>query len=645
MGTFIGIVTIVLILWFWLKNWSEENERENHKRYIEDQESRIRKDYPDGYNHYKYYWDRCVAIGGVISNSLLNTRNAEQIVEMKSEIIKFQQKIDANRKKEAAEYNELESNQKDFNAEGISLAKKIAPSFGRYTYSIPWEKRDEKGNLKKTNLEIWQFFPDSVCLNQELDYSLMEWRRDNFNNLPEFKAKTRHWNDSVYDSINTFIKEIAIKYPLGLLFNNYINGWQEDALSYHYAKISKDIQNTKVVELDYMNRKLLQDIKFLIIIDCFTENSVLIEKCKNILTNNKVCIIYLSLLKCHDTKEMQDIINQRKIEYEKEQEQIRIEEEARKKKEQEEKIIAEYNRIKEQYPAGTEFFLEYILRYDGNVPFAVYRHEAMIKKYEPIYSEYLNIERLYPHGLDKFETQNIDERFSNIEVYVENVVKNKKEISELESTYLNQEKEQQNINCKKLKLSVSPWKILHGSIPYNHLLYYYPTTCETEATDDEWDDRWTVWNFKNTPGKTKEFDHEKVLDEVIPQIISKLHEVFDDESLSRLTLVCIPASSAEKTEKRYKEFSQRLCEETGMINAFCHISVTENSEEKKFGGKGMTTNNVTFDEAFFKTSNVLLFDDVITKGETMLRFKNKLEQLGANVICGFSIGKTKHEHI
>jgi predicted amidophosphoribosyltransferase len=39
---------------------------------------------------------------------------------------------------------------------------------------------------------------------------------------------------------------------------------------------------------------------------------------------------------------------------------------------------------------------------------------------------------------------------------------------------------------------------------------------------------------------------------------------------------------------------------------------------------------------------VLLFDDVITKGDSMLRFKRKMEELGAIVVGGFSIGKTTH---
>lgn len=70
------------------------------------------------------------------------------------------------------------------------------------------------------------------------------------------------------------------------------------------------------------------------------------------------------------------------------------------------------------------------------------------------------------------------------------------------------------------------------------------------------------------------------MDIVIPQIKSKLVATFGTESLKYLTFVCIPASSAIKTQARYEEFSQRLCSETGMINAYQHMQVVASSQEK-----------------------------------------------------------------
>ena len=82
---------------------------------------------------------------------------------------------------------------------------------------------------------------------------------------------------------------------------------------------------------------------------------------------------------------------------------------------------------------------------------------------------------------------------------------------------------------------------------------------------------------------------------------------------------------------------------TGMGNAYNHINVIRCGEEKKFGGQGIETSNLSFDADFFANKNVIIFDDIITKGESMLRFKRKLEALGATVIAGVSIGKTTHE--
>ena len=190
---------------------------------------------------------------------------------------------------------------------------------------------------------------------------------------------------------------------------------------------------------------------------------------------------------------------------------------------------------------------------------------------------------------------------------------------------------------------VSTWNVLCGGFHYSYLLNYYPTTCNFEATQTEWNDRWIVWNFKNTPGRTSVIDHAAALDNVIPRIKLKLINTFGSDSLHLLTLVCIPASSVTKTERRYKVVSSRLCSETGMINAYDKMQVISSSDEKKFGGSGISTENVSFDNSFFRGKNVLLFDDVITSGESMLLFKNKLESLGAKVIAGVSIGKTKHE--
>lgn len=208
---------------------------------------------------------------------------------------------------------------------------------------------------------------------------------------------------------------------------------------------------------------------------------------------------------------------------------------------------------------------------------------------------------------------------------------------------IREEKEKEEKAKKSLIECVGLWDTLLGGLKYTYLFYYYPTTCDFEANEEEWDNRRTVWNFKNNPERISPSVHTNTLNKVIPMIKTKLLSTFSEESLKYLTLVCIPASSQSKTEARYEEFSSRICEELGMINAFPHITVTEERLEKHLGGTNTDTDKLSFDEDFFKGKYILLFDDVITRGDSMRSFKRRMEELGATVVGGLCIGRTKHE--
>lgn len=206
-------------------------------------------------------------------------------------------------------------------------------------------------------------------------------------------------------------------------------------------------------------------------------------------------------------------------------------------------------------------------------------------------------------------------------------------------------KEQELIDSIPSK--VEGWETLSPfcKLKIKYLLDYYPTTVEFEADEEEWEDRWTVWHFKNDPEKTSEHDHQRALNRVVPKFAGLLKDTFGEESLKYLTLVCIPASTEEKNNARYKEFSERLCQETGIENGFSHIHLTRNRVAKREGGNADDASiaNYSFDDSFFNGKRVILLDDIITKGNSMRIAKAKLEKLGAQVICGLSVGKTRHE--
>ena len=185
----------------------------------------------------------------------------------------------------------------------------------------------------------------------------------------------------------------------------------------------------------------------------------------------------------------------------------------------------------------------------------------------------------------------------------------------------------------------------YTSIKCFSLYNYYPTTCDFEANDREWETRNLIWDFKANPNRPQsrveiEVRHERAENVVVPLMVKVLRH-FYNSNLAELTLICIPSSKQVVNERRYRTFSRRLCEETGMTNGFSCIKVAVDGEATHLGGTARAEYSI--DENFVKGKNIILFDDVITSGKSMERVRSALTKLGANVVGGFSIGRTRHE--
>lgn len=208
------------------------------------------------------------------------------------------------------------------------------------------------------------------------------------------------------------------------------------------------------------------------------------------------------------------------------------------------------------------------------------------------------------------------------------------------------EEEQRRQEISNMKSCVSSWpQPSYSTLHCFSLYYYYPTTCGWDVDQRDWDIRNLIWDFKANPNKPQSsfeisIRHEQAMDEVIPLIKRVIQRYFGDKT-SKLTLVCIPSSKRIVTERRYKDFSAKLCSLTGMSNGYDYVNVSSEGEAKHLGGSAQA--EYTVDNYYFKNRFVILFDDVITSGRSMENFKYLLDQAGATVIAGLSIGKTKHE--
>lgn len=196
-----------------------------------------------------------------------------------------------------------------------------------------------------------------------------------------------------------------------------------------------------------------------------------------------------------------------------------------------------------------------------------------------------------------------------------------------------------------LKECVSSWYTPRkANVKCFSLYNYYPTTCDWDVDSRAWDIRRLIWNFKANPNKPTSISeverlHREAVESIVPKIRQCLNHFFGDY-IEKLTLVCIPSSKQVVTERRYKDFSSKLCRQTGMTNGYDYIEVVQDGGAKHLGQKERAI--CFIDPEFFKGKYVLIFDDVITSGSSMNVVAEVLQIKGATVIGGLSIGITKH---
>ena len=180
------------------------------------------------------------------------------------------------------------------------------------------------------------------------------------------------------------------------------------------------------------------------------------------------------------------------------------------------------------------------------------------------------------------------------------------------------------------------WKRLASGLPYKWIVDYasYNAFGNFELSSEDWEKRDYIVNFKGNSELTTEIDHQQALGKAIADITSLIQESFGDDA-SQLTFVCIPASTQVNTKRRFEEFSEEVCKNTGMVNAYPLISWTTQLNPED----GEEEDHYTIDEEALRDKDILLFDDIIASGGSVCRFAEKLKAMGANVIAAIALGK------
>ena len=184
---------------------------------------------------------------------------------------------------------------------------------------------------------------------------------------------------------------------------------------------------------------------------------------------------------------------------------------------------------------------------------------------------------------------------------------------------------------------VSRWEEhVHQSIKHQWFVPYYPYYKYKEsATADMRADWKFIWNFKD--GESTQA-HDDALQRAIDLTESALRQTFR-KNVDKLTLVCLPASSAKTNKWRFEKFSRAVCKDLGMENGFKHIKITADAAPKHSGGSGKPEK--WYDSSFFRGKYVIIFDDVSTSGKSLVKEKAKLESLGTKVIGAITLAQTQ----
>lgn len=159
---------------------------------------------------------------------------------------------------------------------------------------------------------------------------------------------------------------------------------------------------------------------------------------------------------------------------------------------------------------------------------------------------------------------------------------------------------------------------------------YLPT--KYKANEREWSIRRLIWDFK---------DGQRSL--AVAQVVAERIIRIYGERAKELTFACIPASSQAKNENRYREFSAEVARLAGCANAYEAVTVSGSRlaiHESRNGKRINNTQTIELDAAYFAGRKVLLFDDILTLGNSYARFATAIEAIGATVVGGLFLGKT-----
>lgn len=489
-------------------------------------------------------------------------------------------------------FDKIEEQQNELSLLSCSIARR----FRSFTYPINYRRRNNQGETLDGKIQISQLFYAGFCYEEGVDYTHCTSYKEKRQTVENFIRKESIYKDFVYDYVITYLEKLTSKCGDNLVVVIADSG-QDKYLEFHDYHLQYFISqlNFKNISYEYLNNFKGKPAGIYFIFELITRNENIIYNVQKIMdrtirkytidnydSKEEVAkIIYCSMLKEYSRNEISEVID---AEVKKEN--------ARKEKEKEE--LLRQKKLEQERLHDIE------------------EAKSLINKYRTIINQHFDYISTIDLDYDTAKT-----------------ILTKKNILE---------------KHMRLLQKVDNWDRISYDLPHKYYKDYYSyTENKSNQGSGMWDTWQLVWHFKNDPDARKpvmEFQHEAALNTVINKVKNTLTNTFGQD-VSNLTLVCVCASSAYKNNLRYRDFSTRLCEELNMYNGFNYITVTKDSLPKHLHKDRNNGPEKSYDEKFFRGKFIVIFDDVTTSGQSLMKEKNKLESIGGHVICSITIAKTK----
>lgn len=167
-------------------------------------------------------------------------------------------------------------------------------------------------------------------------------------------------------------------------------------------------------------------------------------------------------------------------------------------------------------------------------------------------------------------------------------------------------------------------------IEYHYIHDYHPLSHKRVSQ--------TAKQVRNTVFAFKDGEKSWLWSKVFSLCISKL-SCFS-EIKDNAVLVPIPASSKKSHGRRFTMFCKDLSSRLNIVDGFRTLWIEYDREPLKGTYGENKIHNLTFNSKYIKGKHVLLIDDVITTGSSLVQIAKKLLELGAASVRGIFMART-----